>query len=413
MKIKSKFKYACINQRKHIFLNSLLVLQLVSGFLCIYYGFSLYMDNKENQAIANKMLTKNIYRIESLYNKEHNENNNTFEKQSLAAMEILVDREKNFLCQNEVGVLAKYFNGASDIARYGRIESVNGENYYDAGIITINKLFIDFYNIKVDKGRLLTDEELKLKFDNPSTLKVLVGYDYGKYFNVGDKISNLNDTIKEFEIVGILPKDSYINNFENGEKISLNKYMLTGYNLNKNAELLLNYSVMNSAYLLYDEDLSDDKIKELNDTLIQDFYSIYGDNIGLRNINDLNKYSNSIWESRLTFIMKMISIIMVFIFSTIIISTILRINKRKKEFAVHILSGGTLNDICEIIFVETYGLFIFSMILSSAIISFINIKLNIQRMLLVNFIILLIGVVISILPIIIKSQQVHEILKGE
>lgn len=414
MKVRAKIRYAYINQSKHIIVNLLLLIQLVVGFLGIHYGFNLFMDNKEKKDMANKILTQDTYRIEGLYSPVRDENNlNKFEERSLATIKLFQSREENFLCQNEYGILAEYFNGAMNIGRYGRIESIKGKTYYDAPVLIVNKLFMEYYDVKVDKGRMLTDEELELKFDKPSNVKVLAGYEYSKFFDIGDKIINFDDTLKELEIVGFLPKDMTISNFSVGNEISLNNYIIAGYNFHKNAEILLERSIINASYLIYDKEMDKNEIKGINDDLIQSFNSIHGGNIGLRNINHLLEYDNSIREPRVIFTMKMIGIILVFIFSAIIISSILLIDKRKKEFAVHILSGATLRDLCEIVFIEIYSLFILSMVISSTIISIVTKNMKIERLVIINIIFMILAIIISIIPIIIKKPQVNNVLKGE
>lgn len=412
MKIKSKIRYAYMNQMKHKIFSLFMVLQLIAGFLCLYYGFNIYIDNKEKENIANNILNKSVYRIESLYLPERDENNiNKNEDKSFKAMNLFENKKDSFISQAEVGKMFKYFNGADEMARYGRIQSIDGENYYDAGVIIVNKLFFDYYGIDVDKGRMLTNEELELKFNKPNTIKVLAGYDYEKYFNIGDKILNYDDEIKELEIVGFLPKDSFYNDFEGGRQISLNKYIISGYNISKSAEELLNFSILDTSYLLYDNNLNEDTINNINNEIIKDFYSIYGENIGLRNINNLNNYSKGIWKNRLEFTLKMIVIIMIFIFSTIIISSILLINKRKKEFAIHILSGASFKDISEILFFEIYGLFFLGMFIFSMLIIFISQKLIISRLILINILIMIIAIAVSLLPILIRKNQISDLLR--
>jgi putative ABC transport system permease protein len=414
MRIKSKFRYAYMNQMRHKIFSLFMVLQLIAGFLCLYYGFNLYMDNKEKENIANNMLSKSIYRIESLYLPERDENNfNKNEDKSLKVMELFEGKNDSFISQAEVGKLFKYFDGADDIARYGRIQSIDGENYYDAGVIIANKFFFHYYGINVNKGRMLTNEELELKFDKPNTIKVLAGYDYEKYFNIGDKISNYDGEIKELEIVGFLPKDSFYNDFEGGKQVSLNKYIIAGYNISKNAEELLNYSILNTSYLLYDNNLNAYKINNINNDIMKDFHYIYGENIGLRNINNLNNYNKGILENRLEFTLKMIIIIMSFIFSTIIISSILLINKRKKEFAIHLISGGSFKDISEILFFEIYGLFILGMCIFSILILFMSQKVIISRLIIINILILIISSIVSLLPILIRKNQINDLLREE
>lgn len=414
MRIKSKIRYAYMNQMKHKIFSLFMVLQLTAGFLCLYYGFNIYLDSKEKENIANNMLSKSTYRIESLYTPERDENNlNKYEEESLKAMKLFESKKDSFIFQIEVGKLFKYFNGADDIARYGRIVSFDEENYYDAGVVIANKLFFDYHGINVDKGRMLTNEELELKFNKPNTINVLAGYDYERYFDIGDKIINYDDEIKELEIVGFLPKDSFYNDFEAGRQISLNKCIIAGYNITKNAEELLSCATSNSSYLLYDNTLNEDKIKNINDDIIKEFNSIYGENIGLRNINDLNDYSNNIWKNRLEFTLKMIVIIMSFIFSTIIISSMLLINKRKKEFAIHLLSGASFKDISEILFFEIYGLFIIGMCIFSILILFISEKVIISRLILINILILIISSIVSLLPILIRKNQINDLLREE
>lgn len=414
MRVKSKIRYAYMNQMNHKIFSLLIVFQLIAGFLCLYYGFNLYLDANEKESIASNMLTKNVYRIESLFLQERDENNlNKNEEKSLKVMELFESKKDNFISQAEVGYLFKYFNGADELARNGRIQSIDGENYYDASVVIANKAFFNYYGIKAEKGRGLTDEELELIFDKSDTIKVLAGFNYSKYFDIGDKIINYDKDIKELEIVGFLPRDAFYNDFQGGKKVSLNNSVISGYSIRKNAEELLNYGILDTSYLLYDNNISEDKITSINNKIISDFNYIYGENIGLRNINSLNNYNTSIWKSRLEFTLKMIVIIMSFIFSTIVISSILLINKRKKEFAVHLLSGASFKDILQILFFEIYGLFIIGMIIFTTLVLVISKEVMVSRLIGINIMILIISSIVSLIPILIRKNQINDLLREE
>ena len=67
--------------------------------------------------------------------------------------------------------------------------------------------------------------------------------------------------------------------------------------------------------------------------------------------------------------------------------------------------------ISEILFFEIYGLFFLGMCIFSILILFISQKVIISRLISINILIMIIAIVVSLLPILIRKNQISDLLR--
>ncbi len=134
-------------------------------------------------------------------------------------------------------------------------------------------------------------------------------------------------------------------------------------------------------------------------------------------IKDVNKYAkteNTLYGQEHKTTLSISIVLIVFASITLIISILDSIIKRKMELGLHILSGGTLTDIAQIIYLEIFIILLVSLLLSLPLIYKCHHSINHTFLLIELGLLILFSFMISIIPILkIFNLNVIELIKGE
>ncbi|MGL5713523.1 MAG: hypothetical protein ACRCXT_20615 [Paraclostridium sp.] len=312
---------------------------------------------------------------------------------------------KDFSGQDKFYEEYKY---SENVHEYGDV-IVNGDKLSGINNKILSKNIIEKYNFNVISGRMLNNDDFILNNVN-ATIPVLVGYEFKDEYNIGDKFeADLYYKRLQFEVIGILEKDTYINKAESDDIEYLDTYIITpsiNYSLDVSVDNEEDYSYLNILYL----QKTNGVIGIKKGYKISDFINKF-DNLTLQ--HDVCNYEiNGIQSFNMKFlnlsskesikIVTLICLIMI-LFSIISISFILlcKFIKNKYNYGVHILLGSTkfnivLEIILEIILLCSVSNLIalgMTFVLSKGILNYSNINF------LVSIIIVIVGCIIPIIEI--------------
>lgn len=288
---------------------------------------------------------------------------------------------------------------------------------------TIHSIVVDenYYNLlglNIKKGEVLNNKDFK-DYRQDET-NVLIGSYFEKYFKVGDVINN------QYTIKGFLPKDKFIvNNNSSNEYLKLDKAMIIPMDKD---------SYNNHASML--NRLHQSTVLKLRDGADIEKLTEYIQLKGSKNIlyikslgEDINK---NVTKSNYTEIPQLILGMCFIVFSIIgiVITTLISIMIRKREFGIKLVLGESNNGIFSQVIIENIIIATVGMILSLVHFSWryrellkfsrevntastLDIKVNMLILLLV-FLLLIIIIVISssIILLFIKRLQPKELIGG-
>lgn len=273
------------------------------------------------------------------------------------------------------------------------------------GSLRVNDIYYPYYqasesfftklNIKIDKGRMLTHEEMN-QSKPVKEIPVIIGSKLGNTLKIGDTLEEsfayngpeINGEYKKvFKVIGIAKPtsliilktdatilDTFINDYAIYTPLSVWEYHLTDKTKDKNyinksidnqKKYGLKYEVDNNRIAIYKDDFTDsilnlnfqiitqenkniDTVEQLCNTLGEK----NGSNLKFIQLQNENKPLIEIVNQ--SFIGILIFSIILFLFSIIgiIVTTLYSINIRKKEFGIRISQGSTLYGIASLVFSE-------------------------------------------------------------
>lgn len=199
--------------------------------------------------------------------------------------------------------------------------------------IKVDQKLIDVFNLQCIEGQLFSADDFK---DTGDVIPIVLGYDFRKWYNLGDIITDSSGSDQSFQVIGFLDKSSFFINPLRGDEV----FWLDNFFV-----IPLQPDTFNST--------------ELYDDAIMSTFFIVDDSVELRGLqeksNQLDLYtfefrSFSEQMQRISYdnalVIKSIGLMMIItlLFSLIgIISNLIQfINTHMKEFAIHMLCGGQM-----------------------------------------------------------------------
>lgn len=242
--------------------------------------------------------------------------------------------------------------------------------------VQIDKSFFEKFPFKLDSGRMFTDEEWEADYAALGKVPALLGSRFKEYCKIGDtfEASFGNDYISynflNFEVIGFIEEDEVFPDNTGSTLETYNdkivvpipicnyydeRYFFYGSdNIPKNREW---GEMWYSSYLIVE--------RENEQEIIDQIYGIY-EKYGVKDVFTLGKYkgdtaavSNNYKESM--FIRLVLTYITVFFsFVSIALITVNRISSNIRNYAIHLISGGTFHNIYmfiigEIVFYSVIG----------------------------------------------------------
>lgn len=408
-----KFKHAFRAISRKGFFSLLLIIQLVFCFYSIYENLNLNQKiSLETKKIEKYFKNKKVYTLKApnLFGRDVD-----MSKLNEAFSKLYSNSNYEFLKIDIGSISIKSFK---DFEQFKAYDFQVEKEYFLAKNITLDKNYFKNYPVKVKYGRLFNDEEYKVNYKRDRTIPILVGSNYSKYFKVGDEIP-IDPSIGKGkgQIIGILEENQYSpgNVIQpNLKYLNLNNYIITT-ELVFEEDYYKNLFAFNGNYIMFDNSIEEYEIQNYLNDIKETFNSIPHLNVGTRDLTKYIEAESSLFKAQREITFTTAISIIIFVCVTLIITLLNSINKRKKEFGIHIMCGGKLLDIAAITYLQILIIFVNSYLISVAFIYF-QYKADINfHILSMEFIIMLfISIATAVLPVIkIFNLNLSELIKGD
>lgn len=409
-----KFKYIIKELKKNIIFTLILIIQLIIMFFILYNLFQVQAIAKtEVQKVNNYFKDKQVFTIKSLdvedeISSETKINENELEK---IAENLINSRKYIYTSQAGYIVMMPVISDWNRFSKWSKLSEKNGDAYYAAKHLIINKNNVKQFNIKISSGRDFNNEEYSLKY-NQKIIPIILGYNYSEFYKVGDIIKSFPDG-RSLEVIGILEKNQYMpyNMMVTDRYANLDDYILTTTYCYDDYIQMYD-GLIQSNFILYSK--SDLEIYESNNNIKKLFKDKVGINV---RIEPQEKYINqelNAAENQLKVLNAASIILIIFLSMTSIITKLSFIDKRKKEFGVHILSGGTLKDIASMIYLETFISVMFALYIFNIVVACRYEHVDYLIIFYIFIISMFISVVLTIVPIVkIMKFNTATLIKGD
>ncbi|EHI97413.1 protein of unknown function DUF214 [Clostridium sp. DL-VIII] len=411
-----KFKYIIKELKKNIIFTLILVIQLTVMFSILYSLFQVQSVTKaEAQKVNNYFKDKQVFTIRRVSSEDRMVSKTKASENELESIaENLID-SKDFIYTSQASyiIMMPVISEWNKFARWSELSESDESTYYAANHLVINKNNLKQFNIKIASGRDFNDEEYSLKYDQ-KIIPVILGYDYSEFYKVGDIIKSFPDG-KSLEVIGILEKNQYMpcDMMEIDRYANLDDYILTNTYCYDDYSTMYN-GLIQPNFILYDNNKSDSEIAESNNNIKKLFKDKVGINVIIEPQEKIINQELNASEDQLKVLNAASIILIIFLSITSIITKLSFIDKRKKEFGVHILSGGTLKDIASMIYLETFVSIIIALYIFYIISAYRYGHVDYLIVFYIIIIALLISVVLTIVPIIkIMRFNTATLVKGE
>ncbi|OOO62881.1 ABC transporter permease [Clostridium tepidum] len=413
-----RFKYALRGISRKFFYSFLIMFQLFFGFYSMYENINLYKKmDKETNNIEEILKYKNMYALEV----QDVEDNSKYFKNIDKTIRSMENKSKyNFIRNIDNTIYTPIFDGYNQFQQYDYKWKINGKIHFPLKNFTINKKYLEVYPLKVKKGRMFNKNEFNFIDKDNSVVPILVGANFSKYFKVGDEIpiQGLKVNYKG-KIIGILEKDQYNPGniaIPDSKYINLNDYVISTDSIFESELEVYTYSLLNGTYISFKNDLDKNEINEELKNIKKAFNSIpIIKNAGIRDLSEyINQDIDKFQEQFQIVSITSISVI-IFVCITFIISLLESIDKRKKEYGIHIMSGGKLSDIAVTTYMEVLMIFFITFLFTvSAVYYKYGHLLDVNTLAILFIIIILLSILSSIVPIVkIFKLNINELIKGD
>lgn len=281
--------------------------------------------------------------------------------------------------------------------------------------IVVNDSFLNKNNIQVSEGRTLTVEDTKKDYKN-DVIPILLGSDFKRLFKIGDKIETTNysttndiDNIT-FEVVGIMEEYAIPATTAYGNAFASSVLLGNAFTVIPTVDnfISLSYGAAIGDCGVILEINDNTSIKYIKNYLNENFNKL-GFKVEISDMGMLNNVTLNLTRDYKSSLFLGIILCILSIIGTICILLGV-IKERKKEFAIKLINGATINNIIEE--------FVKELLTICTLASIISIILSIGKIpsipiLLLNLVcITLIVITISILPIhYLKTLKLIELLK--
>ncbi|MBV4421732.1 MAG: ABC transporter permease [Clostridium tyrobutyricum] len=409
-----KFKYAIRGISRRFFYSFLIIAQLIFGFYSMYENINLYKRiNSETDKVEKFFKDKRAYALEV----SNLINNGSDLQKIIDAFKNMENSSKyTFIKTSMVGPMAPVFDNYQQFQDIGNFKSnINGKTYFQIKDISINKPYLKTYPLKVEKGRLFTSNEFNFSGNN-DVFPIVVGSNYGKHFKIGDEIP-LDSHIGK--IIGILKENQYAPGDvrqPDVRYINLDNYIISTDASYKDKFDLCNLTLYNANYILFDSSANQSEIYNELAKIKKIFNDIPAiKDAGVRDLTQYITQDADMLKEQYEIIAVTSMSVIIFVCITFIVSILDSIEKRKKEYGIHIMSGGKLSDIAGIVYLEIFITFFIAYIITASIIYYRDGGLiNINSLLVLLLVMIIVSGISALIPVIrIFKLNVSNLVKGD
>ncbi len=414
-----KLKYAYKGISKNFIFTVLIIMQLVFAFICIYQNLDF-----TNKVSKDYDQFKKIFGEYKVYKLELVSSPNKFLDKPTENLEkcfsyLQCSPEYSFCGISKWGLYIEKFKGDLEPFRETNYDmNENQKELFCAKNYILDKISVEKFPIKLYEGRGFQQEEFQVSYGNDKAIPILVGYNYKKYFNIGDEITYHRDqnVLARAKIVGIIKENQVIpGNLMSAESkyLNLNNYIITTDSVNK-SEKSMYFQKFVGNYMLFNKEATKQQIEESTENIKNVFEKNADIKVGLRNLNDDVSAEKEIFKEQNKIALGTSIIVIIFVSITIVISLLNSIINRKQEFMIHILNGATLKDISIIIYLEIFIMLIVSYIISIPFIFKFQHSQSKFLLIISFFIMIILSFLIAFIPVLkISNLKISELIKGE
>ncbi|WP_147566243.1 ABC transporter permease [Clostridium tyrobutyricum] len=409
-----KFKYAIRGISRRFFYSFLIIAQLIFGFYSMYENINLYKRiNSETNKVERFFKDKKAYALEvsNLIN-----NGSNLQKIIDAFKNMENSSKYTFIKTSMVGPMTPVFDNYQQFQDIGNFKSnINGKTNFQIKDISINKPYLKTYPLKAEKGRLFTNNEFNFSGNNDA-FPIVVGANYGKHFKIGDEIP-LDSHIGK--IVGILKENQYAPGDirqPDVRYINLDNYIISTDASYKDKFDLCNLTLYNANYILFDSSTNQSEIYNELAKIKKMFNDIPAiKDAGVRDLTEYITQDADMLKEQYEIMSVTSMSVIIFVCITFIISILDSIERRKKEYAVHIMSGGKISDIAGTVYLEIFITFFIAYIITASIIYYRDGGvININSLLILFFVMIIVSGISALIPVIrIFKLNVSNLVKGD
>lgn len=435
-------KYAFKGLISKPFFTILTVIQLIFCIVLLYISmcYQYYVSSSIDKLIGVfNIKNKTFYSINLISEaNDHQMKNNSL--QGLIQFDNYINKNNNkftYISYSNDGKDIKLFDGYEDyqINPSLPLDNYNGDTYVMLRNLRVSERFVDNFKLRIIKGRNFQEDDFKLG----EVIPVILGYNFINKFSLGQEIDCTPswDNIKKLKVIGFLDKDSYFlqtdQTLSPREITTLNNYIISPsyfkeevayfksiYEKDCSAENEANYKIyicmkdFSGCLLINDTNTQSLTTKEIEDTA-----KSYGLNLKCDSMNNyIDDFKSSyVYE---TYLAKTFAgAIFAFTIIGMIVATLNSLLRRKKEFGIHIMHGGTLTDISKRIVFEQLMLMIFSFLFALFFIKIIFnnnqiFSLNTSTVINVLFILICLSLLTSVIPVIkVARLNVNDLIRGK
>ncbi|MGE7093781.1 ABC transporter permease [Lysinibacillus sp. NPDC048646] len=215
--------------------------------------------------------------------------------------------------------------------------------------IYTNELFINYFHIAVEQGKLFSDVEYTKKTE---IIPIVIGNKLQNYLQIGQRITDISG--QQYEVIGILKeKTNYIDIMSSREFESLDYMIMLPQNKHNFVSNTYLDSIINKAYVVSDSESNVEKIIKYAASL--DTYSFAYKSM-LQQLDVVVRDKEKWIQMQLL----LLSLVIIFTFISVTVSYLQFIEKHIYEFGIHILSGATIKDLALRICFQLIPLFLIS-----------------------------------------------------
>ena len=372
--------------------------------------------NTKYKSVKEVIDTK-IYKINAVNGAKVVESN--YDEETAKEVLQFLNNENDFYYFAKQTLVLSDFEGSENIG-LEISESPKGKSLMDS-VYSINNNFFNINKIELEQGRFFTEEELKVNIHSNKNNKVpvIMGYEYEKYFNIGDQVSIFNiDENVSVEIIGFMKENTSVidyNKMIGNAEINIDNKVIAPYGITGTYSENLKKIFWGKGILKMDFDIPMEDINNRLNTISDYILTKMDVKVGF---SDINKTVNEEYQYRLSIIIiRMISTLVICILgiTTLGIISLMSIDKRKKEFGIHILSGSTKLDLYKSIVIEQVILTVIPFIsvwvyLKGVVGLGINYSITIISLLILTAVI---GIITFISIVKIQSISISTLIKGD
>lgn len=413
-----KIKYAFKGISREIIFTLLVIIQLTFAFSVIYENFSLNSNVSKDSKYISKFFGE--YKLYSLKKLDNKTNISKLQDRDIINVFNYLNSSNDFKYVQycPYNFILQTFNGYNQFKIGSGEYDRDNKKFFIGKSLVINEAFMSTYKISLKKGRLFTAEEMKQEYGNNNAIPIIVGANYEKYYNIGDEVYCIKGgkNICKAKIIGILNKDEYIpGSVESVDEryLNTNNYIITTNSYYGSLWEMVS-ATFNGNYILFNKNCSQAKIDKDISYIIKIFQDNLNMTVGVKDENQYARTESTIYAMQSKVVLAMSVVIISFVCITLIISLLNSIIKRKTEFGIHILNGGTLTDISLTIYMEVFIMLLFSYILNLPVILHIYKKLDVITLLQEFALLIGLSIIVAAIPIMrIMKLNTSELIKGD